>query len=119
MTIAAGFQCRDGMVFASDSLFTGATRSYCAKTWGFRAGDSETVIALSGAGTAILIRRIREEIKNRLAGKKPTTQEIIQHVDSVLFSMLHKSRVDPDDFAEVLLAIRTPTGFELHENQRG
>src|SRR5436189_5995915 len=64
MTIAAVFVCSDGVLLASDALYSDEPRRYGPKFWAMRAGD--TPVVLGGAGTERGLKRIREEVEAKL-----------------------------------------------------
>ena len=65
MTIAAGYVCTNGLVLCADTKMTSTVRSSGQKAWYRHDGDSS--IALVGAGSAILIRLIRNRLFERIS----------------------------------------------------
>jgi 20S proteasome alpha/beta subunit len=115
MTIAAGFLCPDGLVFAADTLYSGMNKRHAAKVWWFEKKD--VVVALAGAGDAVLIRRARDDIKRGMRDGM-STQNVVDLAESALYALIAKHiSKDNDSFLEVLLGIRTPSELSLYENQ--
>lgn len=118
MTIAAGFNCRDGIVLASDTLYSGVNKRYDRKLWALPTKNGAT-IALAGSGNAVLIRRARDEIGEQLEAQDATVRQVDarQIVDGVLYSLLHKYKHDAEDFPlSLLVAVRTADGCALYES---
>ena len=64
MTIAAGFVCSDGLLFASDTLYSGDERLFGPKFWHFK---TDTVaLVCGGAGTLAGLKRTIDEIEHQL-----------------------------------------------------
>jgi len=89
MTIAAGFVCSDGVLLASDTLYSGTARlQYGPKFW--RIDWGEVVLVFGGAGPVAALRRARDEIKQRAHATQDLTDVIrgvedsIQVVQSIL-----------------------------------
>ena len=64
MTIAAGFVCSDGLLFASDTLYSGNNLQSGDKIWTFETDTVQTVCA--GAGTKSGLQRTAAEIGAQL-----------------------------------------------------
>ena len=66
MTIAAGFVCSDGILLASDTLYsgTGQGNKYGRKSWVLDRGD--VLVCFGGAGTEGGLLRTRDEIDRKL-----------------------------------------------------
>jgi len=116
MTIAAGFVCSDGLLFASDTLYSGEQRRYGKKFWTSEWGA--TTVVFGGAGTQAGLLRTRDEIERRI---EPTADRyvVIQAVEEAL--ALVEEKLKPSDYerTEALIGIRTSGGYWLYENQGG
>jgi 20S proteasome alpha/beta subunit len=120
MTIAAGFVCSDGLVLAADTLYTGENKRQGAKLW--LIPHKDVWVTLAGAGSAVLIRRMRDEIKHELKRQSPDTErQIVQLIESVLYP-LYVKHVKPDPFdasLDCLVGIRTVSdGCSLYESDK-
>jgi 20S proteasome alpha/beta subunit len=122
MTIAAGFNCIDGILLASDTLYSGVNKQHARKIWTVFGETGPTTVAIAGAGGAVLIGRARDEISERLAILKepPNHIHVREAVEGVLYSVLHKSkprRQSDDQFPlSFLVAVRTPDSCTLYQS---
>jgi hypothetical protein len=64
MTIAAGFVCSDGLLFASDTLYSGEERVSGDKFWTF--STDHVALVYGGAGTSTGLQCTINEIEHRL-----------------------------------------------------
>jgi 20S proteasome alpha/beta subunit len=116
MTIAAGFQCSDGVLLASDTLYSGENKRYGRKIWELQKGGP-VVAAMAGAGTAVVMRRVRDELRQRLTKPASSRREIIDCVDGVLYQIQRKHTPKADEFPlSLLVAIRDEQGCALYES---
>jgi len=118
MTIAAGFRCTDGIVLASDTLYTGVNKRYDRKLWDLPPTNGADVI-IGGSGNAVLIRRARDDVTERLAKAQSLLDQrsIRDIIDGVLYSLLHKHQPATDDFPlSLVVGIRTADGCALYES---
>jgi 20S proteasome alpha/beta subunit len=115
MTIAAGFICTDGVVLASDTLYSGVNKQYGRKLWTFSFGQ-DTTIAIAGAGDAVLIKRAVDEISERLSRSIVSHRMVCDTADSVLYQLLHKySPQASDEFKlSLLVGVRAESRCELY-----
>jgi len=115
MTIAAGFVCSDGILLASDTLYsqTGMGKKYGPKFWILDHGD--VCVVFGGAGTASGLLRTRDEINRKL---KPGLSRIrvMDTIDGAL-AKVH-SKVPSVEFkTDALVAVRTNDAPDcLYEN---
>lgn len=118
MTIAAGFLCRDGLVLAADTRYSGVNKRDAAKLFWFHQGTN--VVAMAGAGDATLIRRVQHEI-GRVFSASMSEHAITRIVEGIVSAQLVQARkTDRTAECEVLLGIRTQAdGLSLWENEGG
>lgn len=118
LTIAAGFVCSDGLVFAADTQYSGVTKRHGAKLWWFRCND--TVVAIAGAGVATYIRYVKDGIRKQLRDGM-SDDAILQTANDIVFSLAAKhQKVDAEEWdLDLLIGIRSPGGISLYENQSG
>lgn len=116
MTIAAGFVCRDGLLFASDTLITGEQRRYGQKFWTSSFGPTEVVFG--GSGMQAVLLRARDEIERRA---QPTEDryDVIGAIEEALTIAHEKYKPTDLERTGALVGIRTPEGCWLYENQDG
>jgi 20S proteasome alpha/beta subunit len=114
MTIAAGFLCSDGFVLAADTLYSGTNKRYAAKIWTLQRGD--VAIAVAGAGVAVLLARLKDDIYDRLTSSM-SRRDVVELIDGILYSIFHKHKPAPNEFPiQVLVGIRTHGDCSLYEN---
>lgn len=118
MTIAAGFVCSDGLLFASDTLYSGSLkRRYGPKFWHIKWGDTDLIFG--GAGPVAGLFRARDELK---AAAFPTSKkdDVIHAVEAALH--LVESLLKPVSYEDKLFAlvgIRIGTDTWLYHNDGG
>lgn len=118
MTIAAGFVCINGLVLCADTEMTGNVRSGGQKAW-YR-HDSESSIALVGAGSAALIRMIRNRLFERI--NPDTSLRDAEIVIEQTLRMVYKDHIDNDPTNDldvaVLVGVRHRRQCKLFEHDR-
>jgi hypothetical protein len=118
MTIAAGFVCSDGLLFASDTLYSGLENRDGQKFWLIEGWGEEARLIFGGAGTEAGLKRTRDEIERRA---RPTADrfDVIGAVEESLALVEEKMR--PSDFerTSALVGIRVADRYWLYENQGG
>lgn len=124
MTIAAGFQCADGVVLCADSQETtlaGFRRAVVKVEWRPKTpqtGDKCRVI-FSGAGDSVFIDRLITEMWRAVDGMDGTPEEISQRMESAATTYTKRCwgvypaghRILPE--AQLLFGIWTPKGLGL------
>lgn len=127
MTIAAGFQCTDGILLAADTLYSGVNKRYDRKVWMLPTAHDVAVV-IAGAGEGVLIRRVRDDIQRALKRlAKDATQEAVRDIiDGALFALFIKTRAKPKTYAYednpdafplyLLVGVRTDEGCRLYES---
>jgi len=116
MTIAAGFVCTDGILLASDTLYsgTGMGRKYGSMFWALEHED--VLVVFGGAGTEGGLLRTRDEI-NRKLRPGMSRIKVVDIIDKALLKVAEKLPKDPNWQTEALVAIRThDLPLELYEN---
>lgn len=118
MTIAAGFVCTDGVLLASDTLYsaTGMGNKYGPKFWILEHGD--VLVAFGGAGAEAGLLRTRDEIDRKLQ----PGQSRIRVVDIIDGALKKVSGKLPDDLAwktHALVVVRVGGQSVLYENSGG
>jgi len=115
VTIAAGFRCYDGLLLASDTLYSGgANNTYGEKIWVLRANDPAVVFA--GSGTVGPLTRARDEIERRI---KPgmSFQRTLDTIDAALLKVDRKFPArDGWPHVQALVAIRAEGHSRLYQN---
>src|SRR5262245_19752714 len=82
MTIAAGFKCTDGILLASDTMYSGAVQNtFGPKFWIVRKHDPAVVFG--GTGTVGALTRARREMK-RAIRKGMKVNDVLDATDDVL-----------------------------------
>jgi hypothetical protein len=118
MTIAAGFVCSDGILLASDTLYsnTGMGLRHGRKFWVLEHGD--VVVVFGGAGMEAAMLRTRDEIDRKL---KPGLSRIrvVDTVDAALKKVHDKLPDHPDFKTNALVAIQIQGQGKLYENAGG
>jgi hypothetical protein len=115
MTIAAGFVCSDGILLASDTLYSGAVNTFGQKFWILDHGDC--CVVFGGAGTQRGLRRTRDEIQRGLQSGM-SRQEVIESIDAALRDVNERlSPADSSERTDALIAIRTGEGERLYHNE--
>jgi hypothetical protein len=118
MTIAAGFNCSDGILLASDTLYSGAIQnSFGPKFWVLQQDDP--VVVFGGAGTVGALTRARDEIARKLKPKL-TLQNTLDRLDTALKKVHEKFPAATGwPSVQALVAIRSGNQLRLYENVRG
>jgi 20S proteasome alpha/beta subunit len=113
MTIAAGFVCTDGILLASDTLYSSEARRYGRKLWILDHGD--VLVVFGGAGLGAGLRRTRDEIERKL---KPglSRAHIVDIIDTAITKVHAKLSLVPESKISVLVVIRTGDESILYEN---
>jgi hypothetical protein len=62
MTIAAGFECSDGVVLCADTQVTSNIKQNGPKVWTLTDPKSDFVVAMAGAGDVVLIHALRDKL---------------------------------------------------------
>jgi len=118
MTIAAGFVCSDGVLLASDTLYssTGMGLKYGPKFWILNHGD--VLVAFGGAGSEAGLLRTRDEIDRKLSSGQSLIR-VLDIIDSSLQKVSNKLPDHPDWKSHCLIAIRVNGQTLLYENSAG
>jgi hypothetical protein len=117
MTIAAGSVCTDGLVLASDTLFTGVNKHFGKTLWFFRRDDA--VLAFGGSGSEDALLRMKDEIGSRV---DPTATEtaILRGSDKILQYVIETERAGGvQDKPEVFLGVRSGRTTRLYFSVNG
>jgi hypothetical protein len=117
MTIAAAFVCSDGILLASDTLYSaGTAKKYGRKFWAIERGD--ILVVFGGAGNEAALRRTRDEIEAHLSDGM-TRQQVIECIDSALAYVESRLQTASQyDKTQALVVIRLGDGPELFEADR-
>jgi hypothetical protein len=118
MTIVAGFNCTDGVLLASDSLYSGAVQNtYGQKLWIVRKKDP--LVVFGGSGTVGALLRARREIK-RVVRDGMAVNNALDAIDEALRTVDNKfpSRYE-QKHVQALVAIRTKDEIALFQNISG
>jgi ATP-dependent protease HslVU (ClpYQ) peptidase subunit len=122
MTIAAGYVCVDGLVLCADTEMTSAVRSTGRKAWYRHDGDSS--IALVGAGSAILIRLIRNRLFERiepdtdLRSAETIIEETLRSIYEDHVDKAPKEKLEDGFDVDVLVGIRHKKHCMLFQHDR-
>jgi len=96
-------------------LWVGAGRRHYAKIQPFAAGENVVVLAGSGVGTRI--KSVMEDVAKKLT-EDMNDEQIVQMADDILLALVVKLKaMGDDDCPFFLMAVRTPAGTRLFENQ--
>lgn len=116
MTIAAGFICSDGLLFASDTLYSGQVNRYGRKFWTFDHGD--VCVVFGGAGTERGLLRTRDEIG---AGLSPgmSLRDVVRTIDAALTDVNARMQSAPEDRTYALVGIQCDGSQALYHNDGG
>jgi hypothetical protein len=116
MTIAAGFVCSDGLLFASDTLYSGEQNTYGRKFWTLIKGDS--VIVFGGAGLAPSLKRTRDLIDQTVTASMDR-DEVIVSIEKALEYV--ETLIKPQDHERTyaLIGLRMAGNYWLYENEGG
>lgn len=117
MTIAAGFVCSDGLLLASDTLYSGPENRFGQKFWEVLSSP-EVVVVFGGSGTEAGLKRTRDELKERLAGKTDK-RSILETSEDTLRYVDEKLNPAPEWKTYALVGIRIGQNTWLYENQEG
>lgn len=105
MTIAAGFIGTDGILLATDTLYSGGQqRKFGPKMWVIQTADPVVVLAVSGYEATI--DRMLWELEDRVIPGKSLTWTLDQ-IDVVLKRMHHKFSGGDQVELQVLVAVQT------------
>lgn len=115
MTIAAGFVCSDGLIFASDTLYAGVKREYGRKFWII--DRSDVVVVFGGAGTAPGLKRTRDLLLQSIQSGM-TREEVVLAIEAALHYVGGVLK-PTDERTEALIGIRVGARCWLYENQGG
>jgi hypothetical protein len=120
MTIAAGFVCTDGLLFASDTLYSGEENRYGEKFWQVLL-ERDVCVVFGGAGTEAGLKRTRDELQERLPHlTTPITRSaIVDAIEDVLLYVEKKLAPAEHERTVALVGIRIGTETRLFENQGG
>lgn len=114
MTIAAGFVCSDGILLASDTLYSGAGK-HGRKFW--ELGYGNVSVVFGGAGLEVGLRRMRDEIGYDLQPGL-ARRSVIDIVDAALAKIHSKLPDTLESKTNALVVIRTADeDTRLYENQ--
>src|SRR5215510_2566083 len=118
MTIAAGFNCRDGFLLASDTLYADAKQRHGRKLWAIAVADNR--VWFTGAGTHAGLERVRHEIATTLTAVM-NERDIVKCVEDALAVTLEDVTKDSGEPTDALFVIRCGSTGPLHflENRRG
>jgi hypothetical protein len=115
MTIAVGFKCYDGILLATDTMYSGGpNNSDGEKMWVLSANDPAVVFA--GSGTVGPLTRARDEIERKI---KPgmSLQRTLDTIDDALMKV--DKKFPPRDgwpHVQALVAIRADGRNRLYQN---
>jgi len=116
MTIAAGFVCSDGLLFASDTMYFGEQITYGQKFWTFVKGDA--VIVFGGAGLSASLKRTRDLIDETVTASM-TRAEIVTHIERALKYVEDLMAPRDDERTWALVGIRMDGNYWLYWNDGG
>jgi hypothetical protein len=118
MSIVVGFHCSDGVVLASDTLYSGTMQnSYGDKLWVVH--HANPVVVFGAAGTVGPITRARREIK-RVIRTGMVVTEVLNAVDGVLKMVDQKFPSGTDQkHVQALIAVRDKKENALFQNIYG
>jgi hypothetical protein len=117
MTIVAGFKCNNGLVLASDTLYSAVNNTYGDKLWVLQ--SQEPAVVFGGAGTVGPLTRARDEIERRLK-QGLSFQTTLERVDEALAKVSEKFPPrDGSPQVRALVAIRAEGRTRLYENVFG
>lgn len=114
MTIAAGFVCSDGLIFASDTLYAGAKRKYDQKFWIIDKRD--VAVVFGGAGTAPGLKRTRDLLRQSIRSGM-SLEEVVLAIEEALRYVEELIKPSADERTEALIGIRVESEYWLYENQ--
>lgn len=114
MTIAAGFICSDGVLLASDTLYSGAVNRYGRKFWTLENPD----VVFGGSGTERGLLRTRDEIRERLR-RGMALPQIVRSVDDALREVNLRLEPTVEERTYALVAIRSGDSWRLYHNDGG
>jgi hypothetical protein len=117
MTIAAGFICSDGVLLASDTLYSGYQRQYGRKFWTLGKGTS--LLILGGAGTELCLKRIKEHVEDGLAKKEVAPLRAIGVIEKAIKTTHALMKPAPHERTELLIALRINGKARLYHNPSG
>lgn len=114
MSLAVGFQCRDGVVIAADTLYSGRTFPTGPKAWLITDKAEKYGFVIAGAGPGPALWSVKDLCKDA-TWKRPTKRSIADAVESqlVAFYQRHKATLR-DEALEFLVAIRGSDGAQLY-----
>ena len=114
MTIAAGFFCSDGILLASDSLYSGSGYAVGEgpKFWVITKDD--VVVVFGGAGYEPWLMRTKMEIERKISKGGLSQINIVSRIDQVLEKVANK--IPPEWAFGALVAIRNSEGLYLYES---
>jgi hypothetical protein len=118
MTIAVGFKCSDGILLASDTMYSGVVQNtFGPKFWVVRKRDPAVVFG--GAGTVGPLTRARREIK-RVLKTGMTVNDALDAIDDVLRRIDEKFPSKTElKHVQALVSIRTDIENALFQNIYG
>lgn len=119
MTIAAGFQCSDGLLLCSDTLLSGTTQNRQGeKLWVLQ--DKDPVVVFGGASeNAGALLRARDEIRRKLKPKLSLINTV-DRIDTALKKVHDKfPNFIGRPAVQALVAIRSGTQLSLYVNEPG
>lgn len=118
MTIAAGFVCSDGVLLASDTLYsnTGMGLKYGRKFWILDHGD--VLVAFGGSGMEAALLRTRDEIDRKL-NPGMSRIKVVDTIDTALKKVHDKLPDHPDWKTYGLVVVRVGDVSVLYENAGG
>ena len=117
MTIAAGFNCCDGVVLTTDTLYSGTNQHhYGPKMWILQ--DQDPLVVFAAAGLVGAIERAKNEIQARL---RPglSLLETLDQIDRQLERIHRKFPPSGNSWMSVqaLVAIRIDDSVTLHQTE--
>jgi hypothetical protein len=117
MTIAAGFRCADGVLLASDTLYSSDRHQFGPKLWVLR--EDDPTIVFGGSGIVGTLLRARDEIGDRFSGGESVSQ-VVQMMDEVLDSINKRFPSSGYPKLQTLVGIKARDGqAKLYENVAG
>lgn len=118
MAIVAGFKCSDGILLASDTLYSGAVQNqHGPKLWVLH--DNDPVVVFGGAARSVAaLTRARDEIRRKIRPGS-SLQRTLDMIDDVLKKVNEKFSPPgdcPDVQALVVIRAKDQDGSRLYQN---
>jgi len=116
MSIAVGFNCCDGVVLATDTLYSGSTQNqHGPKMWLLQ--ERDPVVMFAAAGSVPAIVRAKEEIQRKLKPGMDLSKRL-EEIDQQLARINVKfPPLSGWPSVQALVAIRIGRGVSLYQNE--